>query len=108
MPVRGTLYPVGRLDIDSEGLILLTNDGELANQLTHPRYGHEKEYRVLVARHPDEKQLDALAARGGHGRWIPYCPRSSGSRISLRERVLVTRGACAKDASGRYVIPAIR
>lgn len=51
------IFPVGRLDIDSEGLILLTNDGELANRLTHPRYGHEKEYRVLVARRPDEKQL---------------------------------------------------
>jgi 23S rRNA pseudouridine2605 synthase len=51
------LYPVGRLDIDSEGLILLTNDGELANRLTHPRYGHEKEYRVLVASRPDEEQL---------------------------------------------------
>jgi 23S rRNA pseudouridine2605 synthase len=59
LPVEGTLYPVGRLDVDSEGLILMTNDGELANQLTHPRYGHEKEYRVLVARHPDEKQLTA-------------------------------------------------
>lgn len=59
VPVQGSLYPVGRLDVDSEGLILLTNDGELANQLTHPRYGHEKEYRVLVARHPDEKQLTA-------------------------------------------------
>lgn len=59
VPVEGNLYPVGRLDVDSEGLILLTNDGELANQLTHPRYGHEKEYRVLVARHPDEKQLTA-------------------------------------------------
>ena len=59
VPVEGTLYPVGRLDVDSEGLILLTNDGELANQLTHPRYGHEKEYRVLVARHPDENQLAA-------------------------------------------------
>jgi 23S rRNA pseudouridine2605 synthase len=59
VPVLGTLYPVGRLDVDSEGLILLTNDGELANQLTHPRYGHEKEYRVLIARHPDEKQLEA-------------------------------------------------
>ncbi len=57
--IEGSLYPVGRLDVDSEGLILLTNDGELANQLTHPRYGHEKEYRVLVARHPDDKQLTA-------------------------------------------------
>jgi len=54
-----TLYPVGRLDFDSEGLILLTNDGELTNRLTHPRYGHEKEYRVLVSRPPDEEQLDA-------------------------------------------------
>jgi 23S rRNA pseudouridine2605 synthase len=55
------LYPVGRLDVDSEGLILMTNDGELANRLTHPRYGHEKEYRVLLARRPDDKQLDAWA-----------------------------------------------
>jgi 23S rRNA pseudouridine2605 synthase len=37
----------------------MTNDGELTNKLTHPRYGHEKEYRVLVARRPDEKQLEA-------------------------------------------------
>ena len=57
VPIQGNLYPVGRLDVDSEGLILLTNDGELANRLTHPRYGHEKEYRVLVARRPDEEQL---------------------------------------------------
>ncbi|OGN75866.1 MAG: hypothetical protein A2X25_01610 [Chloroflexi bacterium GWB2_49_20] len=56
--VEGTLYPVGRLDVDSEGLILLTNDGEMANRLTHPRYEHEKEYRVLVARHPDEAQIE--------------------------------------------------
>ena len=54
----GHLYPVGRLDVDSEGLILLTSDGELANRLTHPRYGHEKEYRVLVARRPDQEQLE--------------------------------------------------
>lgn len=53
----GTLYPVGRLDMDSEGLVLMTNDGELANRLTHPRYEHEKEYRVLVARQPDSEQL---------------------------------------------------
>ncbi|MDI6768215.1 MAG: pseudouridine synthase [Anaerolineales bacterium] len=59
IPMRERLYPVGRLDFDSEGLILMTNDGELANRLTHPRYGHEKEYRVLVARHPDAEQLAA-------------------------------------------------
>jgi 23S rRNA pseudouridine2605 synthase len=59
IPLEGTLYPVGRLDVDSEGLILLTNDGQLANHLTHPRYEHEKEYHVLVARHPDQEQLAA-------------------------------------------------
>jgi 23S rRNA pseudouridine2605 synthase len=53
------LFPVGRLDLESEGLVLLTNDGDLANRLTHPRYGHEKEYRVLVDRRPDASQLDA-------------------------------------------------
>lgn len=58
--VGGTLYPVGRLDLDSEGLILLTNDGELTHRLLHPRYGHQKEYKVLVARQPDEKQLAAF------------------------------------------------
>lgn len=59
IPLPGTLYPVGRLDADSEGLLLLTNDGELTNRLTHPRYEHEKEYRVLVARHPDAEQLNS-------------------------------------------------
>src|SRR6266496_2549189 len=53
------IYPVGRLDFESEGLVLLANDGELTNQLTHPRYGHEKEYRVLLARRPDQEQLEA-------------------------------------------------
>jgi 23S rRNA pseudouridine2605 synthase len=57
--IRGHIFPVGRLDFDSEGLMLLTNDGELTNKLTHPRYGHKKEYRVLVARRPDQEQLDA-------------------------------------------------
>ena len=52
------LFPIGRLDFDSEGLILLTNDGELANKLTHPRYGHEKEYAVQVGAKPDKEQLE--------------------------------------------------
>lgn len=44
-PVPG-LHPVGRLDLESEGLLVLTTDGELTLRLTHPRYGHEKEYRL--------------------------------------------------------------
>jgi 23S rRNA pseudouridine2605 synthase len=59
IPPQARLFPVGRLDLDSEGLVLLTNDGDLANNLTHPRFGHEKEYRVLTSRQPDEKQLAA-------------------------------------------------
>ncbi len=58
VPIPGHLFAVGRLDLDSEGLILLTNDGDLANRLTHPRYAHEKEYHVLVARYPDSEQLE--------------------------------------------------
>jgi 23S rRNA pseudouridine2605 synthase len=56
------LYPVGRLDADSTGLILLTNDGELANRLTHPRYGVAKIYLVRLARSPSESDLDRLRA----------------------------------------------
>ena len=57
-PVEGHLVPVGRLDADSEGLVLLTDDGELTNLLTHPRYEHEKEYEVYVMGHPDAATLD--------------------------------------------------
>lgn len=63
VPSKESLFPVGRLDLHSEGLILLTNDGDLANKLTHPRYGHEKEYRVLVGRRPDQEQM-AIWRRG--------------------------------------------
>ncbi len=59
VPLPGRLYPVGRLDALSEGLVLLTNDGELTNRLTHPRYGHEKEYRVLIRGRIDEGRLEA-------------------------------------------------
>ena len=58
LPAKGRFFPVGRLDMDSEGLILLTNDGELAQRISHPRYEVEKEYRVLVARRPTDEQLE--------------------------------------------------
>jgi 23S rRNA pseudouridine2605 synthase len=54
------LYPVGRLDADTTGLLLLTNDGELANRLTHPRYGVPKTYRVVLDRPPSDRDLDRL------------------------------------------------
>jgi 23S rRNA pseudouridine2605 synthase len=59
-PEMRRLFPVGRLDLNSEGLILLTDDGELANKLTHPRYEHPKTYYVLVAERPPVSALDQL------------------------------------------------
>jgi 23S rRNA pseudouridine2605 synthase len=61
VPAQGLrLYPVGRLDADSSGLILLTNDGELANRLTHPRYEISKTYRARVRGRVGERALRAL------------------------------------------------
>ena len=60
VPRSQGLHPVGRLDFDSEGLILLTNDGDVTLRLTHPRYKHEKEYVVLVDGVPSERDLTLL------------------------------------------------
>jgi 23S rRNA pseudouridine2605 synthase len=60
VPSGPRVFPVGRLDRDSEGLLLLTNDGELANRLTHPRYGVEKEYLAEVAGTPSDRALARL------------------------------------------------
>ena len=62
LPVgRPRLFPVGRLDLDSRGLVLLTDDGELAGRLMHPRYHVEKEYRVVVRGRPGEAALRRLS-----------------------------------------------
>ena len=58
--VRDYVYPVGRLDYDSEGLLLLTSDGDLAARLTHPRHGVAREYQVRVRGVPDRHALDRL------------------------------------------------
>ena len=59
--VKEYIYPVGRLDYDSEGLLLLTNDGELAARLTHPRHEVEKVYEARVKGVPDDRALERLA-----------------------------------------------
>jgi 23S rRNA pseudouridine2605 synthase len=58
--VREYVYPVGRLDYDTEGLLLLTNDGDLAAALTHPRHGVERTYEARVAGMPDQDAIDRL------------------------------------------------
>ncbi len=78
------VFPVGRLDVDSEGLILLTNDGDLAMALTHPRFGHEKEYRVLLDARPTAEQLD---------RWRSGVRLSDGTRALAASVRVETKGA---------------
>jgi 23S rRNA pseudouridine2605 synthase len=60
VPEQPRVHPVGRLDLDSEGLILLTNDGDLTHRLTHPSFGVEKEYLVHVRSGPDGVPESAL------------------------------------------------
>ncbi|MCL1057464.1 RNA pseudouridine synthase [Shewanella gelidimarina] len=62
LPESPRLYPVGRLDKDSRGLLMLTNDGELAHQLMHPHFGHCKTYHVTVDRHFSDEFLLQMAA----------------------------------------------
>ncbi|MDQ6885621.1 MAG: rRNA pseudouridine synthase [Candidatus Dormibacteraeota bacterium] len=59
-PGGARVYPVGRLDLDSRGLVLLTDDGDLAARLMHPRYDVEKEYRVVISGHPEAGALRRL------------------------------------------------
>src|SRR5688572_32809301 len=80
--VREYVYPVGRLDYDTEGLLLLTNDGDLAAKLTHPRHGVERTYEARVAGMPDEEALERL--RTG----IPL----DGKRTLPAQVTLLTRG----------------
>lgn len=84
------LYPVGRLDADSTGLLLLTNDGELANPLTHPRYEVPKAYLAELRRPPSERDLDRLrqGVELDDGPTAPAAVRRLGRReieIVLRE-----------------------
>lgn len=96
--IEARLFPVGRLDLDSEGLVLLTNDGELAHRMTHPRYGHEKEYEVLVEGHPSDPTLIKWRRGSVLLDGVPTAP----CRV---ERLRMERGACqGKDGTWLRVI----
>ena len=83
--VRERLFPVGRLDMDSRGLLIMTNDGELAHQLAHPRYGVEKTYRVLV-----DGKMSAGAVEGlKRGMWLAR--RAGGPGAAVRTEGLKVR-----------------
>jgi 23S rRNA pseudouridine2605 synthase len=88
VPSRMRLYPVGRLDIDSTGLILLTNDGPLAHRLTHPSFEVPRTYRVVVARPPvSERAVRALreGVRLEDGLTAPARVRRLGERREVLE-----------------------
>lgn len=82
VPHKGHLFTVGRLDAESEGLILLTNDGALADRLMHPKYGHAKTYEVLVEGQPSRATLD---------KWRQGVPLGDEVTGSAKVRVLETR-----------------
>ena len=60
--LRTKVWNVGRLDFDTEGLLLFTNDGELTQKLAHPKFEHDKEYEVSLAEEPGDSQLENLRA----------------------------------------------
>ncbi len=89
-PSHARLYPVGRLDQDSSGLLLLTNDGELANRLTHPRYSVHKVYEVTIAGALDEKGLKRLQ-RGLFLTGFRSVPKADRASRTLRSRLTIVK-----------------
>ncbi|HKD99883.1 MAG TPA: pseudouridine synthase [Planctomycetota bacterium] len=79
-PGGARLFPVGRLDADSEGLLLLTNDGDLANRIAHPRYGMPKTYFVEVRGRVEPADLEKIR----RGVWLAE-GRTAGARVAVRK-----------------------
>src|SRR5215212_6132774 len=80
------VYPVGRLDAESKGLLLLTNDGELTNQLTHPRYGVAKTYKAVIDGHIRPGELDQMQ----QGIWLADKHSGKGFKTG-RARIKITK-----------------
>lgn len=89
--IAGRVYPVGRLDAESRGLMLLTNDGELTNRLTHPRYGVSKTYRAVVDGHIDPAELLQLEK----GIWLADQHSGKGFKTG-RSRIRIVKRAREK------------
>ena len=92
--LREGLHPVGRLDAESRGALLLSNQGELTLKLTHPRYNHHKTYRVTVAGLPDAEKLnqwrrgvvlDGTVTRPAEVKLLKGTPQTSVLKVILRE-----------------------
>ena len=81
LPEHERVFPVGRLDAESEGLVLVTNDGELANRLIHPRYEVPKTYLVRVSDAVDDKGLETLRS----GVWLAE-GRARSARVCIKKR----------------------
>lgn len=79
--VKGRIYTIGRLDVDSEGLILLTNDGDFAQEMAHPRYGVPKTYAVLVRGEVDARAMSKVQG----GVWLSE-GRTSGAGVRVERR----------------------
>jgi pseudouridine synthase len=96
------LYPVGRLDGDSTGLLLMTNDGDLAYQLTHPKFGVAKEYRVTCSGLASAEQIEALK----RGMFL-VTPAADGTKVSKRatmESVRVLKRLVDRSRGDRTVL----
>lgn len=96
------LYPVGRLDGDSTGLLLLTNDGDLAFQLTHPKFGVAKEYRVMCAGLASDEQLQAL--RRGMYLITPSADGTKNSKRASMESVRIVKRFVDRQRGDRTLL----
>jgi pseudouridine synthase len=90
-PSKARLYPVGRLDFDTSGLLLMTNDGELTNRLTHPRYGVHKTYRATVKGQLEPEAVEELE------RGIYLAERKSGETVGGKKTMPVKMSIASRD-----------
>ncbi|MCL1124097.1 pseudouridine synthase [Shewanella surugensis] len=91
LPTSPRLYPVGRLDKDSRGLLLLTNDGALTHQLSHPDFGHKKAYHVQLSKPFNDAFIISMAS-GVHYKGIVTLPCQINRLDSTKFEIILTQG----------------